>query len=103
MWRFPESRSEVFGSSPAVTVFALVKDPRDKTGHSQLPMRAALEPSWRGCTHGSKLVGAGGIGWELYFAIIRFKFGEAATAIIMILILITAIDRFCQFLRHKII
>lgn len=48
-------------------------------------------------------IGAGGIGWELFFAIIRFEFGQAATAIILIVLMITAIDWFCLFLRKKII
>lgn len=48
-------------------------------------------------------VGAGGLGYTLLFAINTYEFEKATTAIILLVILITAIDRFCLFLRQKII
>jgi phosphonate transport system permease protein len=48
-------------------------------------------------------VGAGGLGYTLLFAISTYEFEKATTAIILLILLITAIDRFCLFLRKKII
>jgi ABC-type phosphate/phosphonate transport system permease subunit len=39
----------------------------------------------------------------LLFAISTYEFEKATTAIIILILLITAIDRFCLFLRKKII
>ena len=49
------------------------------------------------------LVGAGGLGYTLLFAISTYEFEKATTAILILILLITAIDRFCLFLRKKII
>lgn len=48
-------------------------------------------------------VGAGGLGYTLLFNISTYEFEKATTAIIILIILITAIDRFCLILRKKII
>jgi phosphonate transport system permease protein len=48
-------------------------------------------------------VGAGGLGYTLLFAISTYEFEKATTAIIILILLITAIDRFCLYLRKKII
>ena len=48
-------------------------------------------------------VGAGGLGYTLLFAISTYEFEKATTAIIILILLITAIDRFCLILRKKII
>ncbi len=48
-------------------------------------------------------VGAGGLGYTLLFAISTYEFEKATTAIILLILLITAIDQFCLFLRKKII
>ncbi len=48
-------------------------------------------------------VGAGGLGYTLLFAISTYEFEKATTAILILILLITAIDRFCLFLRKKII
>jgi phosphonate transport system permease protein len=48
-------------------------------------------------------VGAGGLGYVLFDAIRLYRFERATTAIILMIMLITAIDWFCHFLRKKII
>ncbi len=48
-------------------------------------------------------VGAGGLGYVLFDAIRLYQFERATTAIILMILLITAIDWFCHFLRKKII
>jgi phosphonate transport system permease protein len=48
-------------------------------------------------------VGAGGLGYSLFFSITTFEFERATTAIIAMIILVTAIDRFSLYLRTKII
>lgn len=48
-------------------------------------------------------VGAGGLGYTLLFAISTYEFEKATTAIILLILLITAIDQFCLFLRKRIL
>ncbi|MBI4457590.1 phosphonate ABC transporter, permease protein PhnE [Candidatus Uhrbacteria bacterium] len=48
-------------------------------------------------------VGAGGLGYSLFFSITTFEFEKATTAILSMILVITVIDRFCLYLRKKII
>lgn len=48
-------------------------------------------------------VGAGGIGYTLFWSISIYEFERATTAIIALILLITAIDRFSLYLRNRII
>ena len=48
-------------------------------------------------------VGAGGLGVTLFWDISVYEFERATTSVILMIIMITAIDRFCLFLRKKII
>jgi phosphonate transport system permease protein len=48
-------------------------------------------------------VGAGGLGQKLLWDISVYEFEKATTSIVLMIVLITAIDRFCLYLRSKII
>jgi len=48
-------------------------------------------------------VGAGGVGYALFFNISTYYFEKAMMAMIVLILMIVAIDRFCLFLRRKII
>lgn len=48
-------------------------------------------------------VGAGGIGYTLFVSLSMYEFEQVTTQIIVMILLITAIDRFCWFLRRRII
>lgn len=48
------------------------------------------------------LVGAGGIGFKIQVAMRLFQYNDLTTYIIMLVIMVTAIDRFSAFLRSKI-
>ncbi len=48
-------------------------------------------------------VGAGGVGYALFFNISTYYFEKAMMAMIVLILMIVAIDRFCLFLRQKII
>lgn len=48
-------------------------------------------------------VGAGGIGYTLFVSLMMYEFEQATAQIIVMVLLITAIDRFCWFLRRRII
>lgn len=48
-------------------------------------------------------VGAGGVGYTLFFNISTYYFERAMMAMIVLIVLIVAIDRFCLFLRRRII
>lgn len=45
---------------------------------------------------------AGDLGYTVLFAISTYQFEKATTAIILLILLITAIDRFCLVLRKKV-
>ena len=48
-------------------------------------------------------VGAGGLGQQLIWDINVYEFEKATTSVILIILLITAIDRLCLYLRKKIL
>ena len=48
-------------------------------------------------------VGAGGIGYTLFVSLMMYEFEQATAQIIVMVLLIAAIDRFCWFLRRRII
>lgn len=48
-------------------------------------------------------VGAGGVGYTLFFSLSTYYFEQAMMAMIVLILLIVSIDRFCLFLRQKII
>ncbi|MEK9725601.1 MAG: phosphonate ABC transporter, permease protein PhnE [Rhodospirillaceae bacterium] len=48
-------------------------------------------------------VGAGGVGYALFFNLSTYYFEKAMMAMIVLIFLIVAIDRFCLYLRQKII
>jgi phosphonate transport system permease protein len=48
-------------------------------------------------------VGAGGVGYALFFNISTYYFEKAMMAMIVLVLLIVIIDRFCLYLRQKII
>ena len=48
-------------------------------------------------------VGAGGIGYTLFVSLSMYEFEQATFQILVMVLLITAIDRFCWFLRRRII
>jgi phosphonate transport system permease protein len=48
-------------------------------------------------------VGAGGVGYTLFVALSMYEFEQATTIIIVMVLVITLIDRFCWFLRRRII
>ncbi len=46
-------------------------------------------------------VGAGGVGYALFFNLSTYYFEKAMMAMIVLIVMIVAIDRFCLFLRSK--
>ena len=48
-------------------------------------------------------VGAGGLGQKLLWDISVYEFEKATTSIVLMILMISAIDRFCLYLRSKII
>lgn len=48
-------------------------------------------------------VGAGGVGYTIFFNLSTYYFEKAMMAMIVLILLIVAIDRFCLYLRRKII
>lgn len=48
-------------------------------------------------------VGAGGVGYALFFNISTYYFEKAMMAMIVLILMIVIIDRFCLFLRQRII
>lgn len=48
-------------------------------------------------------VGAGGVGYALFFNLSTYYFEKAMMAMIVLILMIVAIDRFCLYLRRKII
>jgi phosphonate transport system permease protein len=48
-------------------------------------------------------VGAGGIGYTLFVSLTMYEFEQATFQILVMVLLITLIDRFCWFLRRRII
>ena len=49
------------------------------------------------------LVGAGGIGEELYLAVRQFEYPDISAIIVLILLTVAAIDQLCARLRHRIL
>lgn len=49
------------------------------------------------------LVGAGGIGEELYLAVRQFEYPDISAIVILILLTVACIDQLCGWLRHRII
>jgi phosphonate transport system permease protein len=49
------------------------------------------------------LVGAGGIGEELYLAVRQFEYPDISAIIVLILLTVTLIDQLCARLRHRIL
>jgi phosphonate transport system permease protein len=49
------------------------------------------------------LVGAGGIGEELYLAVRQFEYPDISAIILLILLTVTLIDQLCARLRHRIL
>lgn len=49
------------------------------------------------------LVGAGGIGEELYLAVRQFEYPDISAIILLILLTVAAIDQLCAKLRHRIL
>lgn len=49
------------------------------------------------------LVGAGGIGEELYLAVRQFEYPDISAIILLILLTVAAIDQLCARLRHRIL
>ena len=49
------------------------------------------------------LVGAGGIGEELYLAVRQFEYPDISAIIVLILLTVAVIDQFCARLRHRIL
>jgi phosphonate transport system permease protein len=49
------------------------------------------------------LVGAGGIGEELYLAVRQFEYPDISAIIVLILLTVAAIDHLCARLRHRIL
>ena len=49
------------------------------------------------------LVGAGGLGLALTHAFQDFRYREAVTCLIIIVIIVTIVDRFSSYLRNKIV
>lgn len=48
-------------------------------------------------------VGAGGLGYSLFVSLSMYEFEKATSAIIVMIFLITAIDRICWFIRRRVI
>lgn len=48
-------------------------------------------------------VGAGGLGYALFVSLSMYEFEKATSAIIVMILLITAIDRLCWFVRRQVI
>jgi phosphonate transport system permease protein len=49
------------------------------------------------------LVGAGGIGEELYLAVRQFEYPDISAIIVLILLTVALIDQLCGWLRHRIL
>jgi phosphonate transport system permease protein len=49
------------------------------------------------------LVGAGGIGEELYLAVRQFEYPDISAIIVLILLTVTLIDQLCTRLRHRLL
>jgi phosphonate transport system permease protein len=49
------------------------------------------------------LVGAGGIGEELYLAVRQFEYPDISAILVLILLTVTLMDRLCTRLRHRIL
>jgi phosphonate transport system permease protein len=49
------------------------------------------------------LVGAGGIGEELYLAVRQFEYTDISAIVLMIVVTVSAIDLICERLRHALI
>lgn len=47
-------------------------------------------------------VGAGGLGYTLFTSINAYRFEQATTALILMVLIIVTIDRFCLFLRRRL-
>jgi phosphonate transport system permease protein len=61
---------------------------------------------WDHCTRQAVVlgfVGAGGIGYTLFFNISSYHFDKAMMAMIVLVVMIIAIDRICLYLRRKLI
>lgn len=48
-------------------------------------------------------VGAGGVGYTLFFNLSTYYFEKAMMAMLVLIVMIVVIDRFCLFLRQKVI
>lgn len=49
------------------------------------------------------IVGAGGIGEELYLAVRQFEYADISAILLLILLTVTLIDQLCTRLRHRIL
>lgn len=49
------------------------------------------------------LVGAGGIGEELYLAVRQFEYQDISAIVLLILLAVMLIDQLCAWLRHRVI
>ncbi|HEY4250121.1 MAG TPA: phosphonate ABC transporter, permease protein PhnE [Roseomonas sp.] len=49
------------------------------------------------------LVGAGGIGEELYLAVRQFEYPDISAIVLLILLTVMLIDQLCAWLRHRVI
>lgn len=49
------------------------------------------------------LVGAGGIGEELYLAVRQFEYPDISAIVVLILLTVMLIDQLCAWLRHRVI
>jgi phosphonate transport system permease protein len=49
------------------------------------------------------IVGAGGIGEELYFAVRQFEYTDISAILLLIIVLIALIDMSCEAIRHRLI
>jgi phosphonate transport system permease protein len=49
------------------------------------------------------LVGAGGIGEELYVAVRQFEYPDISAILVLILLTVTLMDLLCERLRHAVI
>jgi phosphonate transport system permease protein len=49
------------------------------------------------------IVGAGGIGEELYLAVRQFEYPDISAILVLILLTVAAIDQLCTQLRHRVL
>jgi phosphonate transport system permease protein len=49
------------------------------------------------------IVGAGGIGDELYLAVRQFEYTDISAILLLIMVLVAVIDMSCEAVRHRLI